>query len=100
MRDNLAEIRFQSFVLEALVNSSGMGRDVHSLCCPSSISFANHCVATLQGAMKDGSGKAAMACDIPEPCKLYLSTVAKRGFCVPTRKLILLCTQSLVLCSQ
>ena len=31
MRDNSAEILFQSFLQEALVSSSGMGRDVYSL---------------------------------------------------------------------
>ena len=31
MRDDLAEILFQSFPQEALVSSSGVGRDVHSL---------------------------------------------------------------------
>ena len=31
MRDGSVEILFQSFLQEALVNSSGMGRDVHSL---------------------------------------------------------------------
>ena len=31
MRDNSAEILFQSFLQEALVSSSGMGRDVQSL---------------------------------------------------------------------
>ena len=31
MRDYSAEILFQSFLQEALVSSSGMGRDVHSL---------------------------------------------------------------------
>ena len=31
VRDHLAEILFQSFLLEALVSSSGTGRDVHAL---------------------------------------------------------------------
>ena len=30
MRDDSAEILFQSFLPEALVSCSGMGRDVHS----------------------------------------------------------------------
>ena len=34
MRDDSAEILFQSFLQEALVSSSGMGRDVHSLMLP------------------------------------------------------------------
>ena len=31
MKDDSAEILFQSFLQEVLVSSSGMGRDVHSL---------------------------------------------------------------------
>ena len=31
MRDDSAEVLFQSFLQEALVSGSGMGRDVHSL---------------------------------------------------------------------
>ena len=31
MMDDSADILFQSFLQEALLNSSGMGRDVHSL---------------------------------------------------------------------
>ena len=31
MRDNSAETLFHSFLQEALVSSSGMGRDIHSL---------------------------------------------------------------------
>ena len=38
-------ILFQSFLQEAIVSSSGVGRDVHSWCCPSSISSADHGVA-------------------------------------------------------
>ena len=39
MMDDSAEILFQSFLQEALVSSSGMGRDVHSL----SAIFAQGC---------------------------------------------------------
>ena len=31
MKDDTAEILFQSFLQEAIMNSSGMGRDIHSL---------------------------------------------------------------------
>ena len=34
MRDDSAEILFQSFLQEALVSRSGMGRDIHSLTLP------------------------------------------------------------------
>ena len=69
MRDNLAEIRFQSFVLEALVNSSGMGRDVHSFIL-SIKHFLSITVSPIpQDALKDAFGEAVAACDLPEPCK-------------------------------
>ena len=41
-----------------------------------------------------------MACDMPEPCKFRLLTIARSGSCGPTRKLILLRTQSLVFYSK
>ena len=44
--DDQAEILFQSFVREAIVSSSGMGRDVHSLMLSVSEFFsADHGVA-------------------------------------------------------
>ena len=57
-RGTIQHIFFQSFLQEAIVSSSGMGKEVHSL------------------------------------------TVARGGSCGPTRKLILLRTQQLVLCSM
>ena len=45
---------------------------------------------TLQGALKDGSGEAVVACDMPG---LRLLTVARRDSCGPTRKLIVLQTR-------
>ena len=42
--------------------------------------------------------KAVLVCDMPK-C-FHLLTVARRGSCGPSRKLILLPTQSLVLCSK
>ena len=70
MRDDSAEILFQSFQQEALMGSSGMGRDVHSLM----LSVQQFLCRPrrrppLQGAVKDGLGEAVVACDIPEPCK-------------------------------
>ena len=73
MRDDSAEILFQSFLQEALVfvSSSVWYRQgcpffdvVHS-------AFSLPVVAspTLQGALKDGFGEAVMAYDMPEPCK-------------------------------
>ena len=100
MRDNLAEIFFQSFLLEALMSSSCMGRDLHCLmlpiqhflcwpwCCPPSkvpwrivLERLSWCVTCWNHV------------------SFRLLTVARRGSCRPTRKLILLCTQSLVLCN-
>ena len=45
MADDSAEILFQSFLRDAIVSSSGMGRDVHSLTLFSQISSADHGVA-------------------------------------------------------
>ena len=45
MADDSAEIIFQSFLQEATVSSFSVGRYVHSLICPSSISYADHGVA-------------------------------------------------------
>ena len=64
MRDDSAEILFQSFLQEALVSSSGMGRYVHPLMLP-----IQH-FPTLKGALEDGSGEAVLACDMPELCKI------------------------------
>ena len=57
--------------------------------------------STIQGAVKDGFGEAIIKCDMPKSCKFpSLKTVARKGSCGPPWKLILLCTQSLVLCSK
>ena len=45
MRDDSVETLFQSFPQKARVSSSGMGRDVHSLIYPSSISSSDHSIA-------------------------------------------------------
>ena len=47
MKDDSAEILFQSFLQEALVSSSGIGRDVHSLMWSIQHIF---CRPTVQGA--------------------------------------------------
>ena len=69
MRDDSAGILFQSSLQEALVSSSGIGRDAQSLI------FVHHSFplpttssSTLKGAQKDGFGEAVVACDMPEPC--------------------------------
>ena len=98
-RNNSEEILVQSFLHEAIVSSSGMGRDIHSLAV-SIRHFLSQTTAstTLYGALKDGFGEVVVPCGMAEPCRLL--TVARRGSCGPTRKLILLRTQSLVLCSK
>ena len=56
---------------------------------------------TFKGALKDDFGEAVVACEMPEPCKFsFLDSCQKRGSCGPTRELILLRIQSLVLCSS
>ena len=73
MRDDSAEILFQSFLQEALVSSSGTDRDVHSL-----ILSTKHFLCRL----KDGFGEAVMACDMLEPCKFpSLDSCKKRFLC-------------------
>ena len=55
---------------------------------------------TLQGALKDVFREAVVMFDMPEPCKFLFLTIARRGSWGPIPKLILLRTQSLVLCSK
>ena len=69
MKDDSAEIFLQSFLQKALVSSSDMCWDVHSLMlsiqhflCQTTVS------ASLQGGLKDAFGEAVMACDMPKPC--------------------------------
>ena len=70
LRDDSAEILFQSFLQEALVNRSRMGRDVHSFdVVHPAFPLSTMASSTLQGAMKDGFGEAVMACDMPKLCK-------------------------------
>ena len=63
MRDDSAEILVQSFLREAIVSSSGMDREVHSLT-SSHPAFALSTAAssTLLGAMKVGFGKSVVTC--------------------------------------
>ena len=67
MRDDSAEIVFQSFLQEADVSSSSMGGAVHSLVLSIQQTTAS---PTLQRAPEDGFRQAVKACDIPEPCKV------------------------------
>ena len=67
MRNDSAEIFFQSFLQEALVSSSGMGRDVH--CLMLSIHHFLCRPRRCHGVLKDGFGEAVVACDMPKSCK-------------------------------
>ena len=95
MRDDSAEIPFQSFLQEALVSRSGISRDVHSLmlsiehflcrlrCRPP---FKVPWVMVLE--------RLSWYMTFPKHASFRLLTVARRGSCGLTRKLILLRTQS------
>ena len=70
MRDDSAEILFQSVLQEAFVSSSGMSRDVSLLdVVHPAFSLPTTASPTLQGALKDGFGEAVVACYMPETCK-------------------------------
>ena len=101
LRDDSANFLFQSFLQEAIVSSSGMGRDVHSL-----MLSIQHFLCLLQRRLpsKVPGGiileRLSLRLTCPNHASFRLWTVAWRGSCGPTRKLILLPTQSLVLCSK
>ena len=81
MRDNSAEILFQPFLQEAIVNSSGMDRDVHSLMLSiQHFLLLTRALPTFQGALKDGFGETVVACDMPEPCKFPSLHSCQKGF--------------------
>ena len=100
-RDDSAELLYQSFLQEAIVSSSGMGRDVHYLmlsikhflCWPQ-----HHPPSKVPGRMVWERLSWCVTC--PNHASFHHLTVVRRDFCGPTRKLILPCTKSLVLCSN
>ena len=84
MRDDSAEILSRSFLQEALVSSSDMGRDVHSSTCPSSISFADcdfsHPLRCPEGRFlerknekKEKKKKKKLSCKVTDPIQVYVS---------------------------
>ena len=99
MRDDSAEVFFQTFLQESLVSSSGMGRDVLSL-----ILSHKHFLCRTWGCpatkvpwrmvLERLSWLVHVTC--PNPASFPLLTVARTGSCWPTRKFIVLPTQSLV----
>ena len=69
--DDSAEILFQSFLQEALVSSSGMGRDVHSSFALSILHFL--CRPRRRLGLKcpgDGFEEAVVTRDMTKPCEL------------------------------
>ena len=91
MRDDSAEILFQSFLREAIVSKSGTDRDIHfltssikhSLCRPWPCPPSN--VSWRMGLERP---QWRLACS--NHASFRLLTVASRGSCGPTRRLILL----------
>ena len=70
MRNDSAEILFQSFLQETLLSTVGMWAGVSTLgFVKPAFSLPTIPSSTLQGALKDGFGEAVMACDMSEPCK-------------------------------
>ena len=65
MTDDSAEILFQSFLQEALVSISGMGRNVHSDVFLSALPLPTTVSPTFQGALKNGFREAVVARDLP-----------------------------------
>ena len=79
MRDDSAEIFFQSFLQEATVISSGTGGDVHSDVVHPAFPRLTTASPIIQGALKDGFGEAVVACGMPESCEfLSLDSCQKR----------------------
>ena len=91
MRDNLAEILFKPFLQEALVCSSGMSRDVHSLmmsiqhflCKP-----WHHPPSKVPWRI----GEAGMACDMPAPCKFPSLDSCQKRFLWTHKEADVVCT--------
>ena len=89
-RDDSVEILFQSFLQKALVSSSGMGRDVHSLmlsiqhflCRP-------RCRPPSKVPWRMFFGEAVVACDMPEPCK-FPSLWTHKGVDLALRPVVVL----------
>ena len=68
-KNGSAEILYQSFMREAIMNSSGIGWDVHSSeVVHPAFSLPTTAPQTFKDALKDGFGKCVVARDMPEPC--------------------------------
>ena len=64
MTDSSAEILLQTFLQEAMVSRSGIGRDVHSLI----LSIQPFLCRPGCCVLKDGFGEAIVVCDMPKLC--------------------------------
>ena len=81
-----AEIFFQSFLQEAVVSSSNMGWDVHSLMLSIQCFLCRPLSTALQVALWDGFEEAVMVCDMPELCEFpSLDSCQKRFLWGPQR---------------
>ena len=88
MRDDSAATLLQSFLQGALVNGSGMARDVRPLFDVVQPAFPLPTTAspTLQSATKNGLGAAVVACDVTKPCKFpFLDSCQKRFLTIVKR---------------
>ena len=100
IREDSAKILFQSFSQEAIVSSSGTDRDVHSLMLSIQHFLCRQRRRSPFRCPEGCFGATIMALvTYPNHASFRLLTVA-RSFCGPTRKLILLRIQLLVLCSK
>ena len=101
MKDDSARILFHPFLRTALVSSSRMGRDVHALMMSNQHFLRRpqrRSVSKVHWRMDSERLSWRVTC--PTQASFRLMTVARSGSCGPTRKLILVRTQSLVLCSK
>ena len=84
MRDDLAEISPQTFLWEAIVSSSSMGRDVHSLTfVRPAFPVPTTASPTFQGTLQDGFAEAVVARDMPEPCSTTYETLMTTAMASP-----------------
>ena len=93
MTDNSAEILFQYYLQEAIMSKSGMDRVSTLWCFPFSFSSADHGIAHHPRCPEGWCWGGCL-----NHTSFHLLKGARRGSRGPTRKLILLRTQSLVLC--
>ena len=100
MRDDSAEIIFQYFLQEALVSSSGMGRDVHSLMLSFQHFLCQPRIARPTWCPEGWLGEAVVVCDMPEPCKFGPSLDSCQKRFMWTHKKVDLAPHSLILCSK